>query len=437
MKALTSRRAADALKSLWRETLAALSGRTLVRESLRRMPIPALHVRVFALGKAAAAMAFGASEALRAQHSGLVVSHERIAVPRGFTLMVGGHPIPNDASAAAGEALLRAVDEARPEEMSLFLLSGGGSSLASLPADGLTHGDVARTTDALLKSGASISEVNAVRKHITQLGGGRLAARCRSGRIAALMLSDIPSGDLSALASGPVMPDPTTFADALEVVSRLPAGQIPAQVIVHLTQGAAGKLEETPKPGERRLLRIRHHVLADPAALASAAMDRAAKSGMSARVAASSFQGNLQALTDLMCGAVREELSAAGNAGPVVLIAVGEPSLDVPEKCGEGGRMQTLALRLALELAGLDVAILCAGSDGRDGPTDLAGAVADGTTAALASAMGENVPEALDRFDASPCLRRLGLGLPAFASGTNLTDMVLVCCRASALDKAQ
>ena len=437
MRALTRRRAADVLGALWRGALTALSGRTLVRESIKRMPIPALHVRVFALGKAAAAMAFGADEALRAQHSGLVVAHEKAAVPRGFALMVGGHPLPDDSSAAAGQALLQAVDAARPEEMSLFLISGGGSALASLPAEGLTVGDVARTTEALLKSGASIGEINAVRKHLTQLGGGQLAARCRSGRITALMLSDIPSGDVSALASGPVTPDAATFADALDVVSKLPEGQIPARVLEHLTLGAAGRIAETPKPGDRRLLRIRHHVLASPAALAEAARAKSAEIGLPARIASPSFQGDLHSLAKILCGAVQQELAASDETGPTLLIAAGEPSLKVPEGCGQGGRMQTLALCLARELAGRDVAFLCAGSDGRDGPTDLAGAVADGTTAALAEGMGEDLQGALDRFDASPCLRRLGLGLPAFESGTNLTDLVLICCRASALDKAR
>ena len=437
MSALANERAAALLTGTYRQALAALSGRALVRAALARTPIPALCVRVFALGKAACGMAEGAADALRVEFSGLIAAHERAPHPREFELWTGEHPLPGPASARAGEALLAAAERCAPEDFALFLLSGGGSAIAALPAEGLSPEDLAATTAALLRSGASIDALNAVRKHLTRLGGGQLAARCPARKALALVLSDVASGELSALASGPTLPDPTSFADALAVAEGASAAAgalIPRRVLDHLRAGSAGHLAETPGPGDARLTHVHHRVLATPHALAEEARRQAERAGLAAHVVASGFDGDFEALAAHLAERAQSSLAAAT---PTLLIATGEPRLCVPPRAGEGGRMQQLALRLARDLSGADFCALCAGSDGRDGATEFAGALVDGQSAGRARARGFDLDALLERCDATRAVRALDLGLRRFSSGTNLTDLALVLCRPTALADAR
>lgn len=417
----TRSRGAALLWTIYREALAALSGRALVSAALRRTPIPALHVRVFGIGKAACSMALGAADALRADFSGVLAADAPSPHPRQLSLMVGDHPLPSEASQRAGRALLDAAMATRPEDFALFLLSGGGSAIAALPRPPLTVADLAATTDALLRSGASIDALNAVRGHLTELGGGGLAAHCRARRGLVLMLSDIASGQISALASGPTLPADTSLADVAEVVARSGA-QLPAAVRACLSR-EAGAVAKAPDPGAAR--HLRHRVLATPRTLAQEVLARAARQGMDARIAASAFDGEWALLAQMLTGRAQALLEVP-DGRPLLLVASGEPRLRVPQACGSGGRMQQLALSLARDLAGRDFCALCAGSDGRDGPTDFAGAIVDGATQARACARGLDLAQHLAHFDAAPAVRALGLGIDRFASGTNLTDLALV-----------
>lgn len=422
--AVTSFGGARFLLDLYRGTLEALSGRGLVRAALCRTPIPALRVRIFGLGKAACSMAQGAAEALRVDFSGVLAAHEPAPHPRQLALHVGDHPLPSVASQRAGQALLDAARATPPEDLALFLVSGGGSAIAAVPTPPLTIEDLSATTEALLRSGASIGELNTVRKHVTQLAGGWLAAHCRARQALVLMLSDIASGDLSSIASGPTLPDPSSFADAFEIVERRGA-EVPAAVREYLRLGRSGRFGETPKPGDARLRHLRHRVLASPRSLTEEAQARATRQGVAAQVAVSAFDGDLEWLKRTLSERMRA-WRAAPPRQPLLLIASGEPRLRVPPGSGSGGRMQQLALSLARDFSGLDFCALCAGSDGRDGPTAFAGALVDGATLSRAHARGVDLSRHLDGFDAATAVHALGIGIDRFASGTNLTDLALI-----------
>jgi len=407
------------LVALYRRTLASLSGETLVRAALSGEPGLERGARVVALGKAACAMARGAALAVPGRLTGRVAAHVAERLPPGLELFVGGHPLPDAGSEAAGRALLETVEGAPEEEPVLFLVSGGGSAIAAAPAPGLGLADKIAATRVLLHSGAAIDQVNAVRKHLSAIKGGQLGVRSRARRALALVLSDVPSGALDMVASGPTCPDPTTFAECLELVRGLGV-ELPEAARARLERGAAGLVAETPKPGDARLARIEHRLLAGPSDLAPAAAAQAAAMGFAAQAAPTVFQGQLDRLfAELLA-------RAAPGGGPRLFALAGEPALRVPADAGSGGRMQHLALLLARALAGRRFQALCAGSDGRDGPTAHAGAIVDGGTAARARALGIDLDRAVERFDSAPALATLGAALPAFASGTNLTDLVLV-----------
>lgn len=442
------------MRSLWRETLDALSGRNLVRAALARTPVPALHVRIVALGKAALSMAWGAVDALRVDRiSGVVASHEPGRCPEGLRLLVGAHPLPDESSAAAGRALMEASASAAPDDFTLYLVSGGGSSIACLPVEGLGMEDMAKASEALLKAGIPIDGINIVRRQLNQVADGGLARVNRSRNALAMMVSDVPSGDASMIASGPVSQGAGGAREALSIAVGPEVRGFPEAALEHLRRLAAAE----GKPGDgfescadpvdmRRERQVRCRVLADPRSMGEKVAEKARGRGVAARIVVQGFQGPLEELAETMARRALEELEKGSSTGsgpecgengaqPVLLIATGEPALAVPSGCGTGGRMQTLALMLASALAGRDVAVLCAGSDGRDGPTDLAGAVADGDTCPKADEMGVDLKKAVEGFDATPAVQELGIGIPRFSSGTNLTDLCMVCCFASGLDK--
>ncbi|MGI5860742.1 MAG: glycerate kinase type-2 family protein [Myxococcales bacterium] len=405
------------LDFIYRKSVAALSGENLVRDALAaRDEAWANRIRVIALGKAGCSMARGAARAL-AQATGVVASHVSEPVPPGFELVVGSHPVPDERSVHAARALREAARGAREDEQVLFLISGGGSAIAALPTDGVTLAEKIETTRALLRSGAAIEEMNAVRKHLSAIKGGQLGAACRSRRSQALVLSDVSSNDLGSVASGPTVADTSTFGDCLEI-ARSRQIALPRSVLDRLERGAAGELPETPKPGDPRLEAIEHRLLAGPRDLAETAARLAASEQVRAE-AHGPFSGSVEQLAEDI------HQRAASAAGRLLLAYCGEPTLRVPAGSGKGGRMQHLALLLARRFAGQRFQALCAGSDGRDGDTDHGGALVDGQTAARAVELGVDLDSAIARFDSATALGKLAAALPAFASGTNLCDLVL------------
>lgn len=412
------------LEAVWRGALRRTQAGPLVREALAREPLPPGPIRVLALGKAALPMAEAALAVLgdRAVDPLCVVPEGGAAVLSGARVLVASHPRPSPRSAAAGAELLAWAGRNAGVPV-LALVSGGGSALAVAPAEGVSFDEKVDGAAALMRAGATIGELNALRKHLSRLKGGQLAARLAPAEVRVLVLSDVPGDDLSTIASGPFAPDPTSFADALGVV-RGRGAAVPLAVTARLEAGARGELGETPKPGDPRLARVAHRLLAGPVTLAHAAADEARARGYAAEADPAPLSGSVADV------AARLGAWARGSAGRGrrLLALGGEPTIALPPaaRAPDGGRAQHLALLAALELAGARAAVLAAGSDGRDGPTEQAGAVVDGGTAAAARAGGLDLAAALGEARSGPACVALGVAIPREETGTHLCDLVLV-----------
>jgi hydroxypyruvate reductase len=274
-----------------------------------------------------------------------------------------------------------------------------------------------------MRAGLTIQELNTVRKHLSRLKGGQLAARLAPSPVTVLVLSDVPGDDLSVIASGPLAPDPSTFADALRGIERSGA-TVPGAVRARLEAGRRGALEETPKPGDPHLAAVRHRLLAGPVDLARAAAEGARARGFEVEVDPAPLTGDVSEVAARLGGWARTH---AGR-GRRMLALGGEPTIRLPPgaRDPDGGRAQHLALLCATALAGLPAAVLAAGSDGRDGPTEQAGAVVDGETAADAAAAGLDLEAFLRAARSGPAAVALGAALPRRETGTHLCDLVLV-----------
>jgi hydroxypyruvate reductase len=420
---------ADVCEAIYREALADLSASRLVAASLAAGGLPDGPVRVLALGKAAAPMLDAALEALgpRARDP-LCVLPEGSAPPapgRGdVRVLEAGHPRATHASLEAGRAIV-AWARAGAGAPALVLLSGGGSALAVAPAEGVPFEDKAAAVAALMRAGLSIHELNAVRKHLSLLKGGRLGLLLEPAPVLVLVLSDVPGDDLTAIASGPLVPDTTTFAGVEAIVAQSGAApSLPAAVLAHLRAGARGEIPDTPKPGDPRFARIAHRLLAGPVELARAAGAAAARRGFAAEASPEPLRGDVAEVAARLGRWAREH---AGH-GRRILALGGEPTIRVPPDAArpDGGRAQHLALLAAGEIAGLRAAVLAAGSDGRDGPTGQAGAVVDGQTLAGAARSGVDLARALAEARSGPAAVALGAAIPRFETGTHLCDLHLV-----------
>lgn len=388
-------------------------------------PGPAGRVRLFGAGKAAAALAGALSEKLGGRlHSGRVVVKYGHGQPIDRVVVEeGAHPLPDAAGASATRRLLRDLDGGRAEDRIFFALTGGASALLVAPADGLTLDDKIATTDLLLRSGATIQEMNAVRKHLSAVKGGRLLERMAPARALVLVVSDVLGDDLSSIGSGPAVADPTTFADALDVLRRYGLeARAPASVRERLRAGAAGEIPETPKPGAALLGSVRHVVLANNDGSVDAAAVEAGALGYDVEIFGRRLEGNAHE----RARAFAERLLAlARSGGRRALLAGGELTLEV-RGTGLGGRNQEFALVAGREMercAG--VVLLAAGTDGTDGPTDAAGAFADGGTWERAHAAGRDPEEALANNDAYPLFDALGDLLRTGPTGTNVNDLAI------------
>lgn len=413
---------AQACEAVYREALAACSATRLVAAALRERP-PQGAVRLLALGKAAAPMLSAALAALGGRaRDPLCLLPEGERPPPGARAVHGAHPRPTLASLEAGREALAWAGRGRGEP-ALVLLSGGASALAVAPVEGVPFEDKVAAAARLMAAGLTIQELNACRKHLSRLKGGRLALAL-GGPVTALVLSDVPGDDLSAIGSGPLVPDPTTFAEVLALARGAGVeADLPPSVRRHFLAGARGERPETPKPGDPGFAGVAHRLLAGPVDLARAAAAIAARLGFEAEVEAAPVTGDVAAFAERLAAWARGH---AGR-GRRLLAVGGEPTVRVPGAARpEGGRAQHLALLVAGRIAGLPAAFLAAGSDGRDGPTEQAGAVVDGGTAAGAPLAGVDLETALAEARSGPAAVALGAAIPRFETGTHLCDLHLV-----------
>ncbi|MDP3700446.1 MAG: glycerate kinase [Hylemonella sp.] len=387
---------------------------------------------VIGAGKAGGAMA-QAVEALwpaEAPLSGLVVTRYHhtpprpAGLPQRIEVIEASHPVPDAAGLAASQRILQLVQGLTKDDLVLCLISGGGSALLTLPAKGLTLEDKQRINKALLASGANIGEMNCVRKHLSRIKGGRLAAACAPAQVVTLTISDVPGDDPSVIASGPTVPDVTTCADALSILKRYRI-EVPAPVLAALEQGEL----ETPKPGSSIFLGHQVNMIATPQQSLAAAAAAARAAGLQAYVLSDEMEGESREVGKVHAALARA-VAQHGQpfAKPCVILSGGETTVTVRpvpagEQRGKGGRAGEFCLGLALALQGqAGVWALAADTDGIDGMEENAGAWVEPGTLARAQAQGMKVERYLDRNDAYGYFQPLGDLVVTGPTHTNVND---------------
>lgn len=391
---------------------------------------PARRVVVVGFGKAAGTMA-RAIEAVLGERveAGLVVTADGYGVEcERIEVVEASHPVPDSRGVEAAHRIAALVDAAEEGDLVLVVISGGGSALLTLPADGLTLDHLRETNELLLRSGAPIQAVNAVRKHLDQLKGGQLARRAAPAQVVSLILSDVPGDPLHVIASGPTVPDPTTFFDAHRVLQDYRLWErVPEAVRVRIARGLAGEAPETPKPGDP-LFRIVHNaIVGSGVTAAEAALKAGERSGFTGLILTTELCGEAREVGQVIASLAREVVRRGCPVPrPGLLVLAGETTVTV-RGSGRGGRNQEAALAAALGIAEFkDVVVCFVGTDGRDGPTDAAGGLVDGESVGRMVAGGVDPRAALLNNDAYAALSASGDLVTTGPTGTNVADLCLV-----------
>jgi hydroxypyruvate reductase len=384
---------------------------------------------VVGAGKAAAAMALTADCIF-----GELITDGVIAVKDGHTKKLSrirqyecSHPVPDARGAAVSRAMHSLVASAGKDDLILCLLTGGASSLTPFPADGISLEDKRCVTDLLLTCGAPISDVNCVRKHLSQLKGGFLARAGFPARMLVLCVSDVVGDDFSVIGSGPFFPDSTTYSGARAVLERYDlVGKTPPSVIAHIMKGAAGASSETPKPGEPCFENTLHHIVVSNTLMIQHAASTALSLGYEPVILSGTVEGDTSDAAIAHVRAVRRHLQFRCSSKPLCLISGGETTVHVTGK-GKGGRNTEFVLRAALASADIEgLFISSVGSDGTDGPTDAAGAWMSTEHLAALRVSGIDPQRYADDNDAYTFMRRAGTLIATGPTDTNVLDLRLM-----------
>lgn len=390
---------------------------------------------IMGAGKASAFMAKAIEDIL-----GDLVTSGRIITKYGHGLSLkrievseAGHPIPDENGLEAAKAMLDLARSADRETLVICLLSGGGSALMPCPADGITLSDKQETTDILIRCGASIDEINIIRKHLSGIKGGRLAKAVFPATLVCLVISDVIGNDLSTIASGPAVPDPSTALDCLDIISSYGiASQLPSTVIRHLKRSTEVNRTETPKPSDPVFKGISHKIVADNTAALDAAKKTAQKLGYHCRIHTAALDGDTGKAARLHTDMAKKLLtteSSGTTQKPCCVLSGGETTNTVTGK-GKGGRNMEFALHCINDIAGLErTVILSCGTDGTDGPTDAAGAIVDHKS--LSKAKGLNLDPALyiKDNDSYHFFKKTGELVKTGPTHTNVMDLKIILCR--------
>jgi hydroxypyruvate reductase len=388
-------------------------------------------VVVIGAGKASAPMAAAVEELVgeRLPVTGSVTVRYGQSVPtRRVRIRQAGHPMPDLEGVSATREIVAALESATSEDLVVCVISGGGSALLTLPAEGISLADVQHTTDALLRCGATINEINVVRKHLDRVKGGGLARLAVPARLVTLVLSDVVGNPLDTIASGPTVPDTSTFADAMHVFDRYalwPA--LPPPVADRIHAGASGDWPETPKPGDPLFARTQTVVIGSNLLACEAAASAATALGMRSLILTTCIEGEAREVGRVLAGVLRE-VDASGHplARPCCVVAGGETTVTIRGE-GKGGRNQELALAAAGGVRGLDNVLLASiGTDGSDGPTDAAGAWVDGWSLQRAESLGLDAVAAISANDSYTFFDALGQLVRTGPTNTNVNDIYLL-----------
>ncbi len=407
-----------------------LQGETLVVDGtpydLRRYA----DIYVVGAGKASANMAQGLEQGLasRLRAGAVTVKYDHVAPVTQVTIQEAGHPIPDAAGVAGASAIMCLAQQAGADDLVFCLLSGGGSALLPAPSPGITLEEKQQLTGLLLACGASIDEINTLRKHLSRIKGGQLARAAAPATLITLVLSDVVGDRLDVIASGPTVPDTSTFQDCLDIVDRYDlAERLPPSICTHLQHGWTGACPETPKLGDPAFARSQTVIIGNNRTALQAACATAQALGYATLVLSSFVQGETRDIAR-MHAAIAQEIRHSGLplAPPACVLAGGETTVTLRGD-GKGGRSQEFALAAARDIAGLErVVVLSAGTDGTDGPTDAAGALADGHTVARAQALGLTSEHYLRRCDSYHFFAALDDLLRTGPTGTNVMDIHLL-----------
>jgi glycerate 2-kinase len=435
----SSRLRRDAIE-IFRAALAAANAGNAVRKHLSvqsnsikagtvRLPLRNIN-RIFLVGagKAAVQMAASVEEIVGTRLTrGMVVTkqgHATVPLNR-VEIIEAGHPIPDQAGVRASGAIRALLRELNARDLVLVAISGGASALLSAPVEPITLHAKQKTTDLLLRAGATIHQLNAVRKHISTLKGGQLASLAYPATVVSLILSDVIGDRPDVIGSGPTAPDPSTFADAIAVSAKFGLlNRIPSAVRERLEQGARGEIEETPKPGDPVFKHVHNVIIGSNRLALDAAAQEAKMRGFHPVILSSAIDGETREVARTHAQILREvALSGHPVRSPACILSGGETTVTIQGK-GKGGRNQEFALAAAFEIDGFpNLVVLSAGTDGTDGPTDAAGAIATGDTIRRARQRGLDPMKHLSENDSYPFFDALGGLIKTGPTGTNVMDI--------------
>ena len=364
---------------------------------------------------------------------GIVVTkhgHAAESIP-GLDVVEAGHPIPDEPGLAAANAITSLLRELNARDLLVVAVSGGASALLPSPKPPVTLEAKQKTTGLLLRAGADIGEINAVRKHLSLLKGGQLASLAYPATVVSLLLSDVIGDVLETIGSGLTAPDKSTFADALGVLQKYSLEKrVPATVLRHLQLGAKGKIAETPKEGDPVFKKVHNVVVASNRLALQAAAVEAKRLGYRPLILSSTIGGETREAADMHAQILREAISSGNPVPPpACILSGGETTVSIKGN-GKGGRNQEFALAAAIEIAGLENAlVLSAGTDGTDGPTDAAGAIATGDTIKQALAKGLHARSHLNNNDSYPFFDVIDSLVKTGPTGTNVMDLHVLLTR--------
>ncbi len=426
---------ASLLRSLYDAAVAAVNPGPATESALEQhAPSGTRPLFILALGKAAAPMAEAATRFARrtGRHiaGGLVVAPDQSAAPDlALAAVRGDHPEPGPASFAAAELLGQLAARVGAGDDVWVLLSGGTTSLIGAPRDGFAHAELQEVYARLLASGLDIADMNRIRKRFTRWGGGKLAAALAPARVVQLVVSDVIGDDLASIGSGPCVPDPMTAADTRALLQRSGLWTtLPASIRTVVEATEAGTLPETPKPGDAVFANVTTSIISSNRLALEAIARRAAELGLASEMVSEPLAGEARTAGASVAATLRNYSQARQTQDRTrrCVIWGGEATVTLGEDPGLGGRCQELALSAAQTLAGGDgVSLLAGGTDGRDGPTDAAGAIVDGHTWDTIKAAGRDPARDLDRHDAYHALAAAGVLLQPGLTGTNVMDVVI------------
>ncbi|HSB05917.1 MAG TPA: glycerate kinase [Thermodesulfobacteriota bacterium] len=388
------------------------------------------NIRLIGAGKASASMAQAIEEVFGDRITeGIITTKYGHSLPLNRTEVIeAGHPIPDQNGFDGSHKIIQLLKDSGPQDLVIFLLSGGASALLPMPAKGILLEEKQEVTQFLLDCGADIKEINTLRKHISQIKGGRLAQLAYPSTVLGFILSDVVGDPLDAIGSGPTVPDASTFEEAWEILKKYGLlNEIAPSILNHLRLGKEGKIEETPKPGDGAFEKVYNFLIGSNLLALQAAARESNSLGFNTLILSSSIVGETREAARFHV-AIAREIAHTGNPipRPACLISGGETTVTIRGD-GLGGRNQEFALATAIEIHGMEkIVLLSGGTDGTDGPTDAAGAIADSTTIPRAHAMGLAPKAHLETNNAYPFFQRLGDLLMTGPTRTNVMDVRII-----------